>query len=390
MSVKTWTLLDVAEDRHVDYLELGAAELGAGTNAGSVSLGKRTLRGGLRDGVEVVDIDNGRLSFTLVPTRGMGIWRARCGDLPLGWNSPVTGPVHPRHVPLSHPGGIGWLEGFDELLCRCGLENNGAPEWDEQGRLAYGLHGRIANLPAHRLEAGFDDTSGELFVTGVVDEGRLFGNKLRLTSTVKTRIDSCEITVQDRVTNLSGETGRVALLYHINFGPPLLEAGARVHFPVATVCPCNGRAAEGLAQWDTYAAEEPGFEEQVYFFDLLSDDAHRTEVLLHNAGADRGVGLEFDMRQLPCFTLWKSTQPAGDGYVTGLEPGVNLPNAPRFEQSQGRIRGLAPGASLETEVTLRAYPDGASVQAAADRIATLQGGTSPRVLDTPQPPYAPK
>ena len=62
--------------------------------------------------------------------------------------SPVRGPVHPSFVPLFDPSGLGWLEGFDELLCRCGLESNGAPDFDEH---------RQAALPAarpHRQFAG--------------------------------------------------------------------------------------------------------------------------------------------------------------------------------------------------------------------------------------------
>ena len=32
------------------------------------------------------------------------------------------------------PGGLGWLEGFDELFVRCGLDSNGPPLFDAQGR----------------------------------------------------------------------------------------------------------------------------------------------------------------------------------------------------------------------------------------------------------------
>jgi hypothetical protein len=46
----------------------------------------------------------------------------------------------------------GWLEGFDELLVRCGLQSNGAPQFTPQGQLQYPLHGRIANLPVEYVE----------------------------------------------------------------------------------------------------------------------------------------------------------------------------------------------------------------------------------------------
>ena len=39
------------------------------------SVSKRTLSGGPSDGVDVVDLNNGELSISILPTRGMGLWR---------------------------------------------------------------------------------------------------------------------------------------------------------------------------------------------------------------------------------------------------------------------------------------------------------------------------
>ncbi|NOY28743.1 MAG: DUF4432 family protein [Planctomycetes bacterium] len=107
----------------------------------------------MSDGVQVIEVDTGRMRLSILPTRGMGIWRAELPDGErLGWKSPVHGPVHPKFVPLTDPSGLGWLDGFDELVVRCGLESNGGPAFDEEnGRLVYPLHGRIANRPAHHV-----------------------------------------------------------------------------------------------------------------------------------------------------------------------------------------------------------------------------------------------
>ena len=77
-----------------------------------------TLRGGLREGVELVIVDNGKIKVAICPTRGMSIWKAWCGEMEIGWQSPVRGPVHPHFVDLGEPSGLGWLDGFDELLVR--------------------------------------------------------------------------------------------------------------------------------------------------------------------------------------------------------------------------------------------------------------------------------
>ena len=121
------------------------------------SIQKRTLRGGLRDGVDLIEVHNGALSYSIIPTRGMGLWRGEYRGNFLGWRAPVLGPVHPKYVNLNDRGGLGWLAGFDELLCRCGLSSLGPPGIDEgatspvESQLT--LHGRIANTPAHTVEA---------------------------------------------------------------------------------------------------------------------------------------------------------------------------------------------------------------------------------------------
>ena len=113
-------------------------------------------RGGLSDGVEVLTLVNGDAKIRVIPTRGMSVWEMTLGEQRLGWKSPVRGPVHPKFVDVGEPSGLGWLDGFDELLVRCGLESNGAPEFSENGALKYPLHGRIGNKPAHLVDVSID------------------------------------------------------------------------------------------------------------------------------------------------------------------------------------------------------------------------------------------
>ncbi len=388
MAAKTWTLTDVSNDLHTESLNVGPGDVGG--SAKGYSVRKRTLSGGLRNGVNVVEVDNGALKFTILPDRGMGLWRASMGDLQLGWKSPVQGPVSPQYVNLWEPGGIGWLSGFDELLSRCGLESNGAPDYDKEGKLKFPLHGKIANLPAHQLSLSIDGESGEISVTGIVDEARMYHNKLRLKSTVSTKVGQPTVTVVDEVTNISQEPGELQLLYHVNFGQPLLDPGSRVNLPAKTVVPRDPRAVEGIAKWDVYGNEEPGYAEQVYFFDLQSAADGRTQTLLRNAHGTQGVSLHFSKKQLPCFTLWKSTQAASDGYVTGLEPSVNFPNPRSYEAEQGRVVKLKPGQTLKFELTIEAHPTADSVAAAEKAVAAIAGSRMAKVYEKPMPGWTPK
>ncbi len=115
--------------------------------------------GGLQDGVDLIRVDNGALSFYIVPTRGMGIWKGVYKGIPLGWDSPVRDPVHPGFLDLNDRGGLGWLKGFNEWIVRCGLESNGGPCKDmivdnngNRSEVALTLHGKVANIPARFVE----------------------------------------------------------------------------------------------------------------------------------------------------------------------------------------------------------------------------------------------
>jgi galactose mutarotase-like enzyme len=386
MAKQTWTITDVEQDIFVEHISLSADQIAGRASGYSVS--KRTLRGGLREGVDVIEVNNGRFRFVAIPTRGMGLWRAGLGDLQLGFKSPVKGPVHPAFVHVSDPGGLGWLDGFDELLCRCGLESNGAPEFAANGKLLYGLHGKIANTPAHQVVVTIDGESGEIAVTGTVDEARLFGNKLRLTTVYTTRAGQPGLTISDTITNLSAEPGELELLYHTNFGLPLISPGAKVVLPVKIGAPRDAVAVENVAQWDTYGPQSPGVGEAVFFFELAADGDGQTQTLLCNAAGDRGVSLKYNTRQLPCFTLWKNRQAEADGYVTGLEPAVNFPNVRSFEKSRGRVAVLAPGESRTYAITLEAHGDVASVEAAKRAVAAIQGSIKVEMLKQPRPEWS--
>jgi galactose mutarotase-like enzyme len=386
MPKQTWTLTDVDQDIYLEAIALSPSNVKG--KAAGYSVTKRTLRGGLRDGVDVVEVDNGTFRFVVVPTRGMGIWNALQGDVHLGWKSPVKGPVHPAFVHQDEAGGIGWLDGFDELLVRCGLESNGAPEFNANGSLRYPLHGKIANVPAHKVEVAIDGDSGEILLTGVVDEARLFGNKLRMTSTFATRVGQPGVKVTDTVTNVSAQPGELELLYHVNFGVPLLSPGSKVVLPVRKMAPRDAAAVANLADWDTYGPEMPGSAEAVFFFELTSDRGGWTRALLHNAAGDRGVSLVFNKDQLPCFSLWKNRQAAADGYVTGLEPAVNFPNRKSFEKEKGRVAVLAPGESRTFEVSIEVHADASGVAAAKGAVAELQKAATPQVLSQPDPEWA--
>lgn len=387
MPVKTWKLIDYAVGVPVaPHFEIRERDLPGLGKAGVI---KRTYHGGLAEGVVAVELNNGKLQIDVLPTRGMGIWRVIPLDdaelASVSWQSPVCGPVHPAFVNLGEPSGVGWLDGFDELLARCGLESNGAPDFDEEtNRLKHPLHGRIANRPAHQVDLTIDTDRQEMVLRGVVEETRFHFLKLRMISTLTTKFGASSFTIRDEVENLSASPATMQLLYHVNFGLPLLDGGSRVIAPVKSVAPRNEHAATGIQTWDSYGAPEPGFEEMVYFFELNSAGDGTTRALLKNAHSTRGVSLVFNKIQLPCFTVWKNTTAEADGYVTGLEPGTNFPNPRSFEATKSRVVRLAAGQTKVFDLTMEIHGSPEEVSTAEAAVEEIQAGREPKVFDKPQ------
>jgi hypothetical protein len=389
-------LTDVGNDVWIDSFAVGNDSLRLATPH-DWSVRKRALRGGQRDGIDLIEVHNGALSFAVLPTRGMGLWRGEYRGNFLGWRSPVLGPVHPKHVHPGDFGGLGWLTGFDEWLCRCGLASNGPPGedvWtDKAGRTRRApltLHGRIANLPAHFVEVRVHlDPPFELSVTGQVVESGLFFPHLGLTATVTTVPGSNRLVIHDVVENRSAEPAEMQLLYHCNVGPPFLEGGSRVVMPVKEMAPLTAQAAEGIDTYDTYPAPHAGFAEQVYVYDLLADGSGRTLAMLYNRAADRGLVLRLNRNELPCFTVWRNTAAVEDGYVTGLEPATNYPNFRSFERQQGRVRVLPPGGRWECSLSLEVLDTAAGVSGVLTEIVKLQAHGKAVIHRTPQPRFTP-
>ncbi len=358
---------------------------------------KFRLHGGKQDGVDVVEMDNGELTVVLLPTRGMGILEAYTSELSLGWQSPVRQVVHPAHVDEETCGGLGWLEGFNEFICRCGPAYHGDPGPDmvptNTGALhqvTLPLHGTIANTPAARVAVRVRPRPPyELSVVGEVYDTRMFGTCYRMESVVSTVPGSSEFAISDTIENLGGTPSELELLYHCNYGPPLLGEGAQVLAPVEYVCPRDQHTLEESGSWDTYGAPEAGYAERCYFLRLHGDENGKTVVALVTPDGSRAATIRYSVQQLPAFTMWKNTAAEADGYVTGLEPGTDYPNSRRFERERGRVVELPPGGTYETKLRLAVVSDPQKVAKLRDEVDSLVRDKPSEVAAALDPDYCP-
>ena len=391
-----WVLTDTWAGVYEESYRLGSDNF-PGFDGPSWHIIKYTLKGGKQHGVDLVEISNGHMTVVVVPTRGMGVLEAFTDDVTLGWGSPVRQVVHPAYVAEESRGGLGWLEGFSELVVRCGLACNGAAGEDvirtntgAEARVRLPLHGTIANAPASvvTVQVGLEPPH-ELAVFGEVYDTQMFGTCYRLESRISTVPGSAEFTVSDVVENLGACPSELELLYHCNYGRPLLGDGARLVAPVKYLCPRDAHAQEDLRTWDTYGPPRPGFAEQCHFMRLHADADGRTLVALMAPDGEAAATIRYSVADLPAFTVWKCTAADADGYVTGLEPGTDYPNNRSFERAQGRVVTLDGGQTFATSLTFGLVTDSEAMGKVTEEIADLGEGKERKIADAPDPEFCP-
>jgi len=342
----------------------------------------KVLQGGKQAGTELITLKVGDLVLRVSPTRGMGIIDAQYKDVRLGWDSPVKEIVNPAFIELTKQGGLGWLEGFNELVVRCGYQWAGHP--GEDGGEMLSLHGQIQNIPASVVRLNVDTSPPyRVRLSGRVDERCFKRAEFEVWMHLDILPGESAFTLTDELINRGAYAREFQVIYHNNFGSPLLEAGAQVEIPVAQISAFNKRAVEGLASWNLMPAPTLGFDEEVFNIRPLGDSQGDTLVMLKNASSQRAIALRFKLDQLPVFTLWKNTDTPEQGYVVGLEPGTSFAYNRRYQRDLGLVPQIGAGESRLFQQQFEILTNADAVQRVSTEIAQLQSQASPEVLSTP-------
>jgi hypothetical protein len=296
---------------------------------------------GAAGGVQAARVrTGGGLDFTVLLSRGMDIGAASYRGTPFAWQS-ATGAGHPHAF---DPDGRNWLRTFHGgLLTGCGLSNAGAANVD--GDESLGIHGYLSHLPAGETYAGvewIDESNANIVVRGAMREARVFGENLRLQRTISAPLGGNALTITDTVTNEGFAEVPLMLLYHLNFGWPLIgEDTEIVTNATATPEPRDADAAAGLATASQLTAPIPGYREQCFFHHPIPEPDGYATVRLVNRALPLTVAVHYDTRALPHLTQWKMM---GQGeYVCGIEPANCRVMGRAAERAAGRLQTIAPG-----------------------------------------------
>ncbi len=312
------------------------------------------LDNGLGRGTRIAWINTGTgLRYKVVLDRAMDIADAFYNQHSLAWLS-HNGVTPPQFYPDR---GIEWLRTFGGgLLTTCGLSHVGGPDNGKNGER--GLHGRISNTLAEIISIIQPDPQRgqmEMSITGRILETTVFGPTLELRRTISGKLGEAFIKIQDEVTNLGNAEAPLMLLYHLNFGYPLVDEGAKITWKG------EWKAREGddtkiFLKGNDYRTcpapldDHAGTGEEAAFIQPEADENGISRCGIHNARLGIDLEVSFNKKQLPWLTNWQHW--GKNEYVTGLEPGTNPPIGQNKAREQGELILLKPGVSRKYEMKI--------------------------------------
>lgn len=306
------------------------------------------------------------LEFEINLGRGMGIGAFRYRGTPLAWVS-ATGEVNGAYydafegqMDRSYYGG---------LMHMCGFRQVGAPNVDQGETL--GMHGRASNLPAKNIyvDGEWSGDEYEIWAQGKVQEVSALGENICMTRKVSAKLGESKITIHDKIQNCAHTSTEFMILYHTNYGFPLLDEGTQLFLPsINSVDSENGHPVK-QAVYGQFSAAHQGAGQQIYFHQLAHQNGSTGYVIYHPK-LQGGLGLlvEFDQTHLPNIIQW-----------VDLEEGQNVlevgpSNCKCFgraaERAAGTLDFLEPGEIREFEISFTVLDGNDQIQ---HTIKALQG-----------------
>jgi hypothetical protein len=325
---------------------------------------------GVGRGTRIAWINTGTgLRFKVVLDRAMDIADTFFNQHSLCWlsHSGITSPE-----PFSD-NGLDWLRTFGGgLLTTCGLDHVGGPETDEHGKR--GIHGQISNIPA-AIESVVqpDPFSGnmEMSITGRMIQTKVFGPTLELRRQISATLGLPLIRIHDEVTNLANTPAPIMMLYHLNFGWPLIDEGTDILWN-GNWQSKNGATDKIFREGSDFRKcphpldDHRGAREEVAFIDVIADSSGVCIAGLHNSRLNLATFMRFQKKQLPWLTNWQHWGPGE--YVTGLEPGTHPPIGQAKARKENTLIWLPPGQSLRFDLELEVLSDETKIQAITNNI----------------------
>ena len=307
---------------------------------------KVKLSGGNREGVDIVIFKNGTgLNFSVLPGRGMDFSDIDYCGIPLCWRSSV-GEIN---ASFYEPEDGLWDRSYHGgLFHTSGITTAGPPSTD--GGVELGLHGRISNTPANNFytDSYWDGDDYWVWLLGKVRITSGLGENLLLTRKVSVKMGENRIFVEDEVENQGYQKTPHMILYHTNFGFPLISKDTEFIAPINEIRVVN---EEDTSKSAIFSEPEKNFSDQLFYFDLNTKNNSLTKYALINRSINNGNGLgisiQYSKDVLPNLLEWKKLDEAH--YVVEIGPtnAMYIVGGRKMEREKGTLKFLEPGEILK-------------------------------------------
>jgi len=302
-----------------------------------------TLLRGRGEGTKIARLFNAAgLDLTVVPDRCMDIYDFSYKGINLAFHS-KNGLISPAAFsPADGEFPEQWSGGF---LATCGLDNVNLH--NESDGEAFPTHGRIGAVPAmhFRTETIWEGDRYLLRMKGQMAETCMFRRTLLLERTIETELNSRQITITDKITNMGSVPEPYMLLYHMNFGYPLIQDGTEVHTFGVRMEPLNSYSREPGVMTSPVGGKD--FLAESF---LGKTDREEAGALIVSRDPELGLLLKFRTGNLPNMVEWKHMK-AGD-YVLALEPTNTFAMNRAKAAEEGKLAVLDGFSSVENRLSI--------------------------------------
>ena len=286
----------------------------------------------------------GGLELDILPDTGLDLGHVRFKGVNMnymtknGYDSPVRFMTIPGEFGRYFPGG---------MLFTCGLLSAGPENTDIDGTF-HPLHGRFHGLSAKGLYGYVDGEN--ITVGGEIRETKQGDYCFRVQRKYTIPAWGSEIQLEDKITNLTEAPVEYMILYHMNFGWPMLSESAVLELPEKRkTTPRTPYAEKGLAAHTKFCKPIDGEEEQVFFHEIESESEAYARLKNPELGITAEISWSLDT--LPILAQWKNMK-SGD-YVLGLEPSSCYIMGRERERREGRLMTLKPFESVKNSIKLK-------------------------------------
>ena len=302
------------------------------------------MSNGYSHDTKAIDVKTGSgLEYTIVEDRGLDISLVSYKGINLTYFS-RNEEAHPSYY---NSRGNEWLRiFFAGLLTTCGPTYLGPPCVDEGEKL--GLHGRYSSIPAKRVCDLSSFEKGKIRIAGTIEDCVLFADKIVVERSIYSPVGESVIVIEDTFKNIGSKDSPFTLLYHINFGYPLLSEHSEVFVQSTRVYSFDEYSQKYIDELCSFREPDSNNFEKNYWYEF---DGAREFVYaaIYNRNLMDGLGvyIKFDPKSLPYLMHWKLEDEVD--YVLALEPSNTL----CLSRNELRDKGLLPVLKAHEEKTFR-------------------------------------